>query len=152
MWKFYTHCVILHILCNLRCFVASKFLSRIHALLSVKFPSLKMCGCKKNDKYEVCWILGCAERRIDFRTSFFLSYDQLRADTSSAHSFTLLKNFFTYVDDLESASISSTIHLSEFFKITYSPTEMEKRADTADISVLFFPGCANVLAVYEQNS
>ena len=25
----------------------------------------------------------------------------IRADTSSAHSFTLLKNFFTYVDDLE---------------------------------------------------
>ena len=36
-----------------------------------------------------------------------LSYDQLRADTSSAHSFTLLKNFFTYVDDLESVSSSS---------------------------------------------
>ena len=37
-----------------------------------------------------------------------LSYDQLRADTSSAHSFTLLKNFFTYVDDLESVSSSSS--------------------------------------------
>ena len=29
-------------------------------------------------------------------------------------------------------------------------TEMEKRADTADISVLFFGGCANFLAVYAQ--
>ena len=28
-------------------------------------------------------------------------YYQLKADTSSAQSFTLLKNFFTYVDDLE---------------------------------------------------
>lgn len=32
---------------------------------------------------------------------FYQKYYQLRADTSSAHSFTLLKNFFTYVDDLE---------------------------------------------------
>ena len=29
-------------------------------------------------------------------------------------------------------------------------TEMEKRADSADISVLFFSGCANVLAEYAQ--
>ena len=28
-------------------------------------------------------------------------YYQLKADTSSAQSFTLLKNFFTYVDELE---------------------------------------------------
>ena len=39
---------------NLRCFVARPFLSEIYALLSVKFSGLKMCGCKKNDKYEVC--------------------------------------------------------------------------------------------------
>ena len=30
--------------------------------------------------------------------------------------------------------------------------KMEKREDTADISVLFFPGCANILVVYAQNS
>ena len=45
-------------------------------------------------------------------------YDQLRADTSSAHSFTLLKNFFTYVDDLEyvgPSSPSSSFELSCFF-------------------------------------
>ena len=28
-------------------------------------------------------------------------YYQLKADTSSAQNFTLLKNFFTYVDELE---------------------------------------------------
>ena len=52
--KFYTLCVILHTVCNLRCLVASKFLSRIYALLSVKFPGLKMCGCKKmtNIRYD----------------------------------------------------------------------------------------------------
>ena len=36
-----------------------------------------------------------------FFAGFYQKYYQLRADTSSAHSFTLLKNFFTYVDDLE---------------------------------------------------
>ena len=30
--------------------------------------------------------------------------------------------------------------------------EMEKRADNADISVLFFGGCANFLAVYAQTN
>ena len=30
--------------------------------------------------------------------------------------------------------------------------EMEKRADTADISVLFFSDCANFLAVYAQTN
>ena len=30
--------------------------------------------------------------------------------------------------------------------------EMEKRADIADISVLFFLGCANLLAVYAQTN
>ena len=39
---------------NLRCFVARQFLSQIYALLSVKFSGLKMCECKKNDKYQVC--------------------------------------------------------------------------------------------------
>ena len=33
--------------------------------------------------------------------AFTMKYYQLKADTSSAQSFTLLKNFFTYVDDLE---------------------------------------------------
>ena len=39
---------------DLCCFVARQFLSQIYALLSVKFSDLKMCECKKNDKYEVC--------------------------------------------------------------------------------------------------
>ena len=33
-------------------------MSQIYALLSVKFSGLKMCECKKNDKYEV-WLLAC---------------------------------------------------------------------------------------------
>ena len=41
---------------DLHCFVARQFLSRIYALLSVKFPGLKMCECKKmtNIKYAHC--------------------------------------------------------------------------------------------------
>ena len=42
---------------NLSCFVAKQFLSKIYALLSVKLLGLKMCQCKKKDKYEVCeWL------------------------------------------------------------------------------------------------
>ena len=48
----FTLCAICAI--NLRCFVARPFLSEIYALLSVKFSGLKMCGCKKNDKFQVC--------------------------------------------------------------------------------------------------
>ena len=36
-----------------------------------------------------------------FFACFATKYHQLKTDTSSVHSFTLLKNFFSYVDDLE---------------------------------------------------
>jgi len=45
--------------------------------------------------------LGIFAMMICLSAGFCQKYYQLRADTSSAHSFTLLKNFFTYVDDLE---------------------------------------------------
>ena len=45
--------------------------------------------------------LGILVMMACFFAGFYQKYYQLRADTSSAHSFTLLKNFFTYVDDLE---------------------------------------------------
>ena len=45
---FYTMCVILHTV------VDYSILSQIYALLSVKFSGLKICECKKNDKYQVC--------------------------------------------------------------------------------------------------
>ena len=38
---------------TLRCFVARQLLSRIYAILSVKFPGLKLRLCKKDDKYQV---------------------------------------------------------------------------------------------------
>ena len=41
-------------------------------------------------------------------------YHKLNADTSSAQSFTLLKNFFTYVDDLEYHVFSKRIDKPEF--------------------------------------
>ena len=66
MYNYYTQCIILHTVYNftfsdnfellgvtLRCFVARQLLSRIYALLSVKFPGLKLRLCKKvtNMKY-----------------------------------------------------------------------------------------------------
>ena len=42
--------------------------------------------------------------------------------------------------------------LDEYVEDDYLPSEMEKRADNADISVLFFGGCANFLAVYAQTN
>ena len=67
MYNCYTQCIILHTVYNftfsdnfeiigvtVRCFVARQILSRIYALLSVKFPGLKLWLCKKNDKYQVC--------------------------------------------------------------------------------------------------
>ena len=39
--------------------------------------------------------------RAGITICIIIRYYQLKADTSSAQSFTLLKNFFTYVDDLE---------------------------------------------------
>ena len=58
----------------------------------------------KIENYEHGFILVCIgilAMMIIFSGGFYQKYSQMRADTSSAHSFTLLKNFFTYVDDLE---------------------------------------------------
>ena len=49
-----------------------------------------------------------------FFAGFTKKYFQLKADTSSAQSFTLLKNFFTYVDDLEYHVFSKRIEKPEF--------------------------------------
>lgn len=55
-----------------------------------------------------CWayryypiLLPVLRRYYPVLLVFLRRYYQLKADTSSAQSFTLLKNFFTYVDDLE---------------------------------------------------
>ena len=80
MYNYYTQCIILHTVYNftfsdhfellgvtLRCFVARQLLSRIYALLSVKFPGLKLRLCKKNDNYQVC--LGKITLGTHFRHS-----------------------------------------------------------------------------------
>ena len=54
--KFTLFCCEAFCVTNLHCFVARQFLSQIYALFSVKFTDLKMCQCKKSDKYEV-WML-----------------------------------------------------------------------------------------------
>ena len=58
----------------------------------------------KLEKYEHGFLLVCLGillMMICLFAGFYQKYYQLRADTSRAHSFNLLKNFFTYVDDLE---------------------------------------------------
>ena len=49
-----------------------------------------------------------------FFAGFTKKYFQLKADTSSAQSFTLLKNFFTYVDDLDDNLFKKGLDKPEF--------------------------------------
>jgi len=49
-----------------------------------------------------------------FFAGFVQKYYQLKADTTSAQSFSLLKNFFTYVDDLEYYIFNKKIERTEF--------------------------------------
>jgi hypothetical protein len=49
-----------------------------------------------------------------FFLGFTKKYYQLKADTSSAQSFTLLKIFFTYIDDLEYHVVNKKIEKGEF--------------------------------------
>ena len=77
----YTRCVILHSVCkhsvkylipyvcggDLRCFVAGQICRKFTHFPSVKFPGLKMCACKKNDKYQVClgpWPIPWVENQL----------------------------------------------------------------------------------------
>ena len=46
--------------------------------------------------------------------AFTMKYYQLKADTSSAQSFTLLKNFFAYVDDLEYNVFNRDVEKTDF--------------------------------------
>ena len=46
--------------------------------------------------------------------AFTTKYYQLKADTSSAQSFTLLKNFFAYVDDLEYNVFTRHVEKTDF--------------------------------------
>ena len=46
--------------------------------------------------------------------AFATKYYQLKADTSSAQSFTVLKNFFTYVDDLHYNVFNKDFEKAEF--------------------------------------
>ena len=54
---------------DLRCFVARQFLSQIYALLSEKFPGLKMCECKKmtNMRYGAEFRPSCNfHKKVDY--------------------------------------------------------------------------------------
>ena len=82
----FTHnicCVILytlHIVCNfthcvddLRCLSWGNFLSQINTLLSLKVLDLKMCECKKIDKYQV-WGVGASDlgNKLSWENATFL--------------------------------------------------------------------------------
>jgi len=56
---------------------------------------------------------------------FTLKYYQLKADTSSAQGFTLLKNFFTYVDDLEYHVFTKRIKKGEFKQAVEKITDLK---------------------------
>ena len=61
--------------------------------------------------------LGLVVTMLALFTGFTTKYNQLKADTTSAQSFTLLKNFFSYVDDLESNVFNKNV-LKDDFKET----------------------------------
>merc|ERR1719483_1752699 len=58
--------------------------------------------------------LGLMAIMLALFAGFTTKYLQLKADTSSAQSFTLLKNFFSYVDDLEYNVFNKDVEKSEF--------------------------------------
>ena len=73
----------------------------------------------KIENYEHGFMLVCIgilAMMIIFSGGFYQKYSQMRADTSSAHSFTLLKNFFTYVDDLEYYVFNKKTLIAKEFK------------------------------------
>merc|ERR1712218_325787 len=59
----YTRCVILHSVCN----AAGQICRKFTHFPSVKFPGLKTCECKKNDKYQVCLFSNQAAVPCDMR-------------------------------------------------------------------------------------
>ena len=73
----------------------------------------------KIEEYEHGFMLVCLGifiMMISIFVGFYQKYYQLRADTSSAHSFNLLKNFFSYVDDLEYYVLNKKTFTNREFK------------------------------------
>ena len=73
----------------------------------------------KIEEYEYGFMLVCLGiliMMISIFVGFYQKYYQLRADTSSAHSFNLLKNFFSYVDDLEYYVLNKKTFTNREFK------------------------------------
>lgn len=69
------------------------------------------------EKHPYAFILVCVGlvvTMICLFAGFTAKYYQLKADTSSAQSFTLLKNFFAYVDDLEYNVFNREVAKTEF--------------------------------------
>ena len=62
--------------------------------------------------FSVC--VGLVLTMLAMFAAFTTKYYQLKADTSSAQSFTLLKNFFAYVDDLEYNVFTRHVEKTDF--------------------------------------
>lgn len=58
--------------------------------------------------------IGLVVIMIAMFAAFTTKYYQLKADTSSAQSFTVLKNFFTFVDDLDMNVFNKDVEKTEF--------------------------------------
>ena len=126
---------------DLCCFVARQFLSQIYALLSEKFPGLKMCECKKNDKYQVC-------NQVDLSSSLyknnqvklyehycFGSYFRNIARIANAVQVTLwmsvtnpqfVRNGHLCQEITKSSPISFTLSLSLYLWVTLSVIELSR--------------------------
>merc|ERR1719167_1931709 len=69
---------------------------------------------------------------------FATKYRQLRLDTSRAHSFTALKNFFTYVDDLEYIVKKNNLNSEEFKEAMRELTGLKITEEESDFIFRMF--------------
>ena len=68
-----------------------------------------------------------------FILGFTKKFYQLRTDTTSAHSFTLLKNFFNHVDDLEEHLFNRKMGKGEFKESVEKITGLRVNDREADL-------------------
>ena len=92
----------------------------ISPLLKVPWPFLAVCG-------------GILVAMLFFILGFLKKFYQMRTDTSSAHSFTLLKNFFSHVDDLEEHVFNKKMGKGEFKESVEKITGLKVTEREADL-------------------
>ena len=98
--------------------------------------------------YVVCSILVLA--MMVFFAGLAKKFQKLEADTTSAQSFTLLKNFFTYVEDLEYHVFSKRIEKPEFKVVVEKITGLKITGPESDF--LFQMVDANKDCIMDTNN